>query len=71
MPFCATIPKADRSSALSLLYHGRDCSSCRMVVVESCPTLARSFFRVSDFSGVTLGWDGFRFAGWVDGAGIL
>ena len=34
-----------------------------MVVVDSWPTLARSFFRVSDFSGVMLREDGLRFAG--------
>jgi hypothetical protein len=34
-----------------------------MVVVDNWPTLALSFFRVSDFSGVMLGDTGLRFAG--------
>ncbi|ELT43013.1 hypothetical protein G205_21119 [Arthrobacter nitrophenolicus] len=71
MPFWATIPSADRSSELSRLYQGSDFSSSRMVVVDSCPTLARSFLRVSDFSGVTAGWAGLRFADGVAGAGML
>ncbi len=71
MPFWATMPSADRSSELSRLYQGSDFSSCRRVVVDSWPTLARSFFRVSDFSGVMLREDGLRFAGGVVGSGIL
>src|SRR5215210_5914956 len=71
IPFWATIPRAERSSELSRLYQGRDFSSSRMVVVESWPTLARNFFRVSDFSGVTLGGDCLRFADGVAGAGML
>src|SRR6478752_1078072 len=71
IPFCATMPNADRSSALSWLYQGSDCSSLRMVVVESWPTFARSFLRVSDFSGVTFGGVGFRLADGLAGAGIL
>lgn len=71
MPFCATMPSADRSSELSRLYHGSDFSSCRRVVVDSWPTLARSFFRVSDFSGVMLREDGLRFTGGELGSGIL
>ena len=71
IPFCATMPSADLSSELSRLYQGRDFSSSRMVVVESWPTFARNFFRVSDFSGVTLGVDGLRLADGVAGAGIL
>ena len=51
MPFWATMPRAERSSEFSRLYHGRDFSSWRSVVVESWPTLARSFLSVSTFSG--------------------
>src|SRR4051812_47374988 len=65
MPFCATMPSADRSSEFSRLYQGRDFSSWRKVVVESWPTLARSFFSVSTFSGDMVFEAGLRFAGVV------
>ena len=71
MPFCATMPSAERSSELSRLYQGSDFSSWRMVVVDNWPTLARSFFRVSDFSGVSARDAGLRFAGGVVGSGML
>ena len=70
MPFCATMPRAERSSELSRLYQGNDFSSWRRVVVDSWPTLARSFFRVSAFSGVIARELGLRFAGVVVGSGM-
>jgi hypothetical protein len=71
MPFCATMPRAERSSELSREYQGSDFSNCRSVVVDSWPTLALSFFRVSDFSGAVLREAGLRFAVGVVGSGIF
>jgi hypothetical protein len=65
------MPRAERSSELRREYQGRDFSSWRRVVVDSWPTLARSFFRVSDFSGVVLRELGLRFAVGVVGSGIF
>ncbi|MDI2023748.1 hypothetical protein PJL18_04296 [Paenarthrobacter nicotinovorans] len=61
MPFCATRPSADRSSELRRLYQGSDFSSWRMVLVDSCPTFARSCRRVSAFSGDNAGVAALRF----------
>jgi hypothetical protein len=65
------MPKAERSSERSREYQGRDFSNSRRVVVDSWPTLARSFFRVSDFSGVVLREAGLRFAVGVVDSGIF
>ena len=48
MPFWATRPRAERSSALSRRYQGRVVSSSRRIMVDSVPMLARSRSSVSD-----------------------
>ena len=70
MPFWATMPRAERSSEFSRLYHGSDFSSWRSVVVDSWPTLARSFLSVSAFSGVIAREAGLRFSGVVIGSAM-
>src|SRR5215217_4553127 len=51
MPFCATIPRADRSSGRSPRYHGRSASSCLRVAVDREPIVERSFSTVAGSGG--------------------